>query len=190
MGYKYLRNLFVLAATVTGLLVLFSFTPQESLSDSNGNGIVHKDVDMVVRSIRTKYYDDYDDSHSSNKIIINHVENVTVQGEKSMVNRAESQNLKPHPTFPAKNNTQLKATLKEINNILQPIFKEITKKVTEFKGIRVQEVKKLTTVQNVINGFEEHYFRWEKLHIYDSNTLGQSLMSQTKIFWCILSEST
>ena len=187
MGYKCPRSLFGLSVTVTGLFVLFSFTLQESLSDNNDSEFVHKDVDMVVRSIRTKYYDDYHDSHSSNKIIINHAENVTVQGEKSMVNRGESQNLKPHPIFPAKNSTQLKATLKEINNILQPIYKEITKKVTEFKGIRIREVKNLTTVQNVINGFEEHYFRWEKLHIYDlrsSNLAGANL-----IIWKVFANS-
>ena len=98
----------------------------------------------------------------SSKNIINHEENVKIQREeerKNMVNLVESQNLKRHPIFPTKDNTQIKAILKEISNILGPIYKEITKKVTEFKGIPPREVKNLTTVRNVINGFEEHYFR-------------------------------
>ena len=62
MGYKCLRSLFVLSITVTGLFVLFIFTSQESLSESNDNKIVHEDVDMVVKLMRTKYNDDYNDS--------------------------------------------------------------------------------------------------------------------------------
>ena len=169
MGHKCYRNLFVLLITLTGLLLLFIFTLQVSFLGINGklrrNSIVLKDVEKMVQFIKPKDQDYYD-SNSGNNKDNNKTENVTLQKEKDMVNHVESQNLKPHPIFPGKNNTELKATLKEIDDILQPIFEEITKKVTQFKGMSQRKVKNLTAVQNVINGFEKHYFRWEIFLIY------------------------
>ena len=167
MGYKCYRNLFVLLINITGLLLLFIFTLQVSfLGRLHRNPVVLKDVEKMVQFIKPK---DHDDSYDSNSGTINgknHTENVTLQKEQDIVNRVESQNSKPHPIFPWKNNTQLKATLKEIGNILQPVLEEITKKVKEFKGISQRKVKNLTAVQYVINGFEKHYFRWEIFLIY------------------------
>ena len=160
MGYKCYRNLFVLLITITGLLLLFIFTLQVSfLGRLHRNPVVLKDVEKMVQFIKPNDHDDSCDSNSGTINGKNHTENVTLQKEQDIVNRVESQNSKPHPIFPGKNNTQLKATLKEIGSILQPVFEEITKKVTEFKGISQRKVKNLTAVQYVINGFEKHYFR-------------------------------
>ena len=169
MGYKCYRNLFVLLITASGLFLFLSFTPQVSFLGTNGklrrNPVVLKDLEMTVQLIKPMDHDYYDSNSGTNNGN-NHTENVTLQKEQDIVNRVESQNSKPHPILPGKNNTQLKDTLKEIDIMLQPVFEEITKKVTEFKGISQRKVKNLTAVQYVINGFEKHYFRWDTFLIY------------------------
>ena len=163
MGCKCYRNLFVLLITVTGLFLLISFASKTSFLGTNGNlprnPVVLKDVETMVQFITANGHDDYYGSNNGINNFNNHTENVTLQKEKDIVNHVESQNLKPHPIFPGKNNTELEVTLKEIGDILQPVFEEIKKKVREFKGISQRKVKNLTAVKNVINGFEKHYFR-------------------------------
>ena len=97
MGYKCYRNLFVLLITMTGLFLLFSFTPQVSFLGINGklhrNAVVGKDVEKMVQFIKPKDHDDYYESNSGTNNGNNHPENVTLQKEKDIVNRVESQNL-------------------------------------------------------------------------------------------------